>query len=67
MKLSKVDFDLDWPDSIKVFDLRNYILTNLIKRGKVIRWSIIDIQHSKEFNDKTKLRIQAVLVDPKRQ
>ena len=46
MKLSSVDYYLDWPVSIKLKNLREFIITNLGKKGDLIRWSIIDIQDS---------------------
>ncbi len=63
MKLIRVDFYLDWPVSIDVINLRKYVMKNLIIRGEVIRWSIIDIQHSKDSYDTKKLRIHAVLAN----
>jgi hypothetical protein len=61
MKLSSFDFYLDWPVSIKLKNLRNYIITNLEKKGDVIRWSIVDIQNSIDSNGTKKLKIKAVL------
>ena len=63
MKLSKVDFLLEWPDSIEAINLRGYVLTNLKKKGQVIRWSIIDIKNSIDLNDIKMLRIYAVLAN----
>ena len=63
MKLIRVDFYLDWPVSIEVINLRKYVIKNLMKKGKIIRWSIIDIQHSKNAADTTKLKIHAVLAN----
>ena len=63
MKLIKVDYNLDWPVSIEVKNLRNYIMKNLVKKGKVIRWSIIDIQNTVEDHGIKQLRIFAVLAD----
>ena len=61
MKLRKFDFYLDWPNSIDVINLRQYIVDNLAKKGDLIRWSIIDIKDSEDSFDKKKLRIYAVL------
>ena len=61
MKLTTVDFYLDWPVSIKLKNLRNYIITNLEKKGDVIRWSIVDIQYSIDSYGTKKLKIKAVL------
>ena len=61
MKLTSFDFYLDWPVSIKLKNLRNYIITNLEKKGDVIRWSIVDIQYSIDSYGTKKLKIKAVL------
>ena len=63
MKLSSVDFYLDWPVSIKLKNLREYIITNLENKGDVIRWSIVDIQNSIESFGTKKLKIKAVLAN----
>ena len=64
MKLRKVDFYLDWPVSIKIIDLRKFIIRNLMKKGSIIRWSIVDIKVSKESPEVKKMRIHAVLANP---
>ena len=61
MKLRKFDFYLDWPNSIDVINLRQYIVDNLAKKGDLIRWSIIDIKDSEDSFDKKKLRIYSIL------
>ena len=63
MKLSAVDFNLDWPVSIQLKNLREFILSNLEKKGDVVRWSIVDIQNSKDSNNTKRLRIKAVLAN----
>ena len=63
MKLRKVDFYLDWPVSVKISDLRRFITRNLMKKGKVIRWYIVDIKVSEDSSQK-KIRINAVLTKP---
>ena len=63
MKLSSVDFYLDWPVSIKLKNLRKFIIENLEKKGDVIRWSIVDIQNSIDSFGTKKLRIKAVLAN----
>ena len=63
MKLIRVDFYLDWPVSIEVINLRKYVMKKLMKKGEVIRWSIIYIQNSKDSYDTKKLRIHAVLAN----
>ena len=63
MKLSSVDLYLDWPDSIKYKNLREFIIANLEKKGDVIRWSIVDIQNSIDSFGTKKLKIKAVLAN----
>ena len=63
MKLSSVDFYLNWPVSIKLKNLRKYIITSLEKKGDVIRWSIVDIQDSIDSFGIKKLKIKAVLAN----
>jgi len=63
MKLSSVDFDLDWPVSIKQKNLRKFIIANLEKKGDVIRWSIVDIQNSIDSFGTKKLKIKAVFAN----
>ena len=63
MKLSSVDFYLDWPVSIKLKNLREFIVSNLEKNGDVVRWSIVDIQNSKDSKNMKRLRIKAVLAN----
>ena len=64
MKLRKVDFYLDWPRSKKITNLRRFIIENLMKKGEVIRWSIVDIKDSIDSPNIKKIRINAVLVNP---
>ena len=63
MKLSSVDYYLDWPVSIKLKNLREFIITNLEKTGDLIRWSIVDIQNSIDSHGTKKLKIRAVLAN----
>ena len=63
MKLSSVDYYLDWPVSIKLKNLREFIITNLEKKGDLIRWSIVDIQDSIDTFGTKKLKIKAVLAN----
>ena len=63
MKLSAVDFNLDWPASIKLKNLREFIVSNLEKKGDVVRWAIIDIQKSIDSKNTKRLTIKAVLAN----
>ena len=64
MKLRKVDFYLDWPRSKEIINLRRFIIENLMQKGEVIRWSIIDIKDSVDSSSIKKIRIKAVLMNP---
>ena len=63
MKLSSVDYYLDWPVSIKLKYLRGFIIANLEKKGDLIRWSIVDIQDSIDSFGTKKLKIKAVIAN----
>ncbi len=63
MNLKKVDFYLDWPGSKNIIHLRRLIIENLMKKGEVIRWSIVDIKDSLESPNIRKIRIKAVLAN----
>ena len=60
MKLSSVDYYLDWPVSINLKNLREFIITNLEQKGDLIRWSIVDIQNSIDSLGTKILKIKAV-------
>ena len=64
MNLKKVDFYLDWPGSKNIIHLRRFITENLMKKGEVIRWFIVDIKYSLESSNIKKIRIKAVLANP---
>ncbi len=64
MNLKKVDFYLDWPGSKNIIHLRRLIIENLMKKGEVIRWSIMDIKDSVESSNLKKIRIKAILANP---
>ena len=63
MKLSEVDFYMDWPVSIEVKNLRKFIIANLENKGKVIRWSIVEIQNAIDSYGAKKLKIKAVFAN----
>ena len=60
MKLSSIDYYLDWPVSIKLKNLREFVIANLEKKGDLIRWSIVDIQNPIDSFGTKKLKIKAV-------
>ncbi len=61
MNLEFIELDLDWSCELRVFDLKNYILSELIKYGEPLRWAITSVNtHSKEKNQI--ISVEAVLV-----
>ena len=64
MKLRRIDFYLDWPISIEITDLRRFIMGNLIEKGIVIRWAIVDIKAAVDSSNIKKIRINAVIANP---
>ena len=64
MKLSNIDFYLDWPVSIKIIDLRRFIIGKLIEKGVVIRWAIVQIKSSVDSSNVKKIKINAVIANP---
>ena len=63
MKLSSIDYSLDWPVSISLKNLRKFIIANLEKKGDLVRWSIVDIQNSVDSFGTKKLKIKVVLAN----
>ena len=63
MKLSSIDYYLDWPVSIRLKNLREFIIANLEKKGDLIRWSIVDIQNPIDDFGTKKLKIKAVIAN----
>ena len=43
MNIEFIEFELDWPSEISVFDLKNHILSKLIKHGDPLRWAITSL------------------------
>ena len=63
MILKKFDFYMDWPGSKNIIYLRRFITEILMKKGEVIRWSIVDIKDSVDSRNLKKIRIKAVLAN----
>jgi len=63
MKLSSVDYYLDWPVSIKLKNLREFIIANLGKKRYLVRLSNVYIQNSIDTFGTKKLKIKAVLAN----
>ncbi len=58
MKLEFIELDFEWPSELTLFDLKNYILSNLMEYGEPLRWAITSVTKS----SKTKHQILSVEV-----
>ena len=48
MNLEFIELDLDWPSELSVFDLKEYILSKLVKYGEPLRWAITSVTSHSE-------------------
>ena len=48
MNLKFLELDLDWPPELGVLELKDYILSKLLKFGEPLRWAITSITTSSE-------------------
>ena len=61
MNLEFIELELDWPSELRVFDLRNYILSKLMNYGEPLRWAITSLTtYSRESTQK--MSVEAVLI-----
>ena len=61
MNIELKEVDIDWPSEISIFELKNYILSELIKYGEPLRWAITSLSN---YSGKKTQRIcvEAVLI-----
>ncbi len=43
MNIEFIELDLEWPSELTVFELKNYILSKLMKYGEPLRWAITSV------------------------
>ena len=48
MQLEFIEFDLDWPYELSIFELRRNVLAKLIEYGDPLRWAITSVTHHSE-------------------
>jgi len=61
VNLEFIELKLDWPSDVSIFDLKNYILSNLMNYGEPLRWAITSVtSHSEKTIQK--ISIEAVLI-----
>ena len=61
MNLEFIELDLDWSYELRVFDLKNYILSELVKYGEPLRWAITSVTTHSEKKIQI-ISVEAVLV-----
>ena len=61
MKLEFIEIDLEWTTDLSVYELKNFILSNLQEYGIPLRWAITSIT-SKSDDEIQIISVEAVLV-----
>ena len=61
MNLEFVELELDWPSELELYDLKNYILSKLIKYGEPLRWAITSVTAHSEKKIQV-LSVEVVLI-----
>ncbi len=61
MNLKFIRLDLDWSYQLSVFDLKNYISTELMKYGEPLRWAISSVTTHSEKKIQI-ISVEAVLI-----
>jgi len=61
MNLEFIELDLDWPFELRIFDLKNYILSKLMEYGDPLRWAITSVTNHPE-KKKQIISIEVVLI-----
>ena len=63
MRLTNIEFELNWPSSLELKNLRKFILNDIDNRGEVLRWSINNVEiKDNQINEKV-LTISAVIIN----
>ena len=66
MNLEFIELDLDWPSELSVFDLKEYILSKLVKYGEPLRWAITSVTtHSKKKGQIISLEVVLIIKQKK--
>jgi len=61
--MQSINLELITDGSIGSKDLRKFILNNINKQEKLIRWSIYEISHLKNSLNKKKIKINAIFIN----
>ena len=43
MNLEFIELELDWPSELRIYDLKNYILSKLMEYAEPLRWAITSV------------------------
>tara|TARA_Y100001970_G_C14111957_1_gene791376 strand:- start:293 stop:484 length:192 start_codon:yes stop_codon:yes gene_type:complete len=63
MKLTNIEFELKWPNTVDLGNLRKLVLDNIAKRGEVLKWSINNIKIENDTINEKILIISAVIIN----
>ena len=61
MKLEFIEIEFEWPYELKVFHLKAYILSKLVKYGEPLRWAITSVNSDAEKKIQV-LSVEVVLI-----
>ena len=61
MNLEFIELDLDWPTELSVYNLKNYIISNLIEYGEPLRWAITSVTTYSEKKNQV-ISVEVVLI-----
>ena len=66
MNLEFIELDLDWPSELSVFDLKQHILSKLLKYGEPLRWAITSVTtHSEKKGQIISLEVVLIIKQKK--
>ncbi len=63
MKLKVLQLDLKWKSDLPLERLRPWLLDQLKEYGEPLRWAIVQIEPSDSAGLRSKLKIEAVVID----
>ena len=68
MNLEFIELDLVWPSKLSIFDLKDYILSELKKYGEPLRWAITSVTtHSEKTIQVISVEVVLIIKKDKRQ
>jgi len=66
VNLEFIELDLDWPTELSLFNLKNYIISNLIEYGEPLRWAITSVTtHSEKKGQIISLEVVLIIKQKK--